>query len=155
MISKGSPAKGRTRWDCLCDCGSNTLVHANNLKNGRTKSCGCLKPDEAKERLNLYPQMNHVDKKRYMAFRDKLYTTFRIREKQYLRMMDEQRGCCPICQRGFEYTDSGSIPCIDHNHTTGKVRGILCGHCNRGIGCLRDSTIILQYAIKYLEGNNE
>jgi len=40
---------------------------------------------------------------------------------------------------------------VDHCHITNKVRGYLCGSCNRGIGLLKDSSTILKQAIKYLE----
>lgn len=39
---------------------------------------------------------------------------------------------------------------IDHDHTTGKVRGALCNHCNWGIGQFKDSLVLLQGAISYL-----
>jgi hypothetical protein len=40
--------------------------------------------------------------------------------------------------------------CIDHNHITGQVRGVLCDACNTGIGKLRDDVTLLQQAINYL-----
>jgi hypothetical protein len=39
---------------------------------------------------------------------------------------------------------------IDHDHTTGENRGVLCLHCNRALGSLRDDPIILQNLIDYL-----
>ena len=43
---------------------------------------------------------------------------------------------------------------IDHSHTTGKVRGLLCNNCNRGIGMLGDSKRNLKNALKYLKDND-
>ena len=43
---------------------------------------------------------------------------------------------------------------IDHDHKTGKVRDILCGLCNKGLGQFSDSIEKLQNAIKYLQENN-
>jgi hypothetical protein len=40
---------------------------------------------------------------------------------------------------------------LDHNHTTGKVRGLLCSTCNTGLGCYKDSTDLLSKAILYLQ----
>jgi hypothetical protein len=40
---------------------------------------------------------------------------------------------------------------FDHSHTTGLARGLLCNHCNRGLGCFKDNIITLERAIKYLQ----
>lgn len=40
-----------TRWYCKCDCGKETIVHGINLKNGKTKSCGCLRRELSSQRL--------------------------------------------------------------------------------------------------------
>jgi hypothetical protein len=44
---------------------------------------------------------------------------------------------------------------VDHDHVTGKVRGILCNHCNRGLGHFRDSPILLEFAAQYIFASNE
>jgi hypothetical protein len=50
---------------------------------------------------------------------------------------------CQICSSTHKL-------CIDHCHATGKVRGILCSSCNRGIGFLKDNPKFLMAAVKYL-----
>lgn len=45
----------------------------------------------------------------------------------------------------------GKLMCIDHCHTTGKLRGGLCDFCNKGLGQFRDNKELLQRAIQYLE----
>lgn len=42
---------------------------------------------------------------------------------------------------------------VDHNHISGKVRGMLCNHCNRGLGHFRDNPDTLQKAIDYLKSH--
>ena len=68
-------------------------------------------------------------------------------------MMDKQRGCCAVCKDSLVYPDSWRRYDIDHSHKTGKVRGLLCSNCNKGIGLLADSIEILSCAIDYLKGN--
>lgn len=66
------------------------------------------------------------------------------RERFYV----EQEGRCAICNRTEE--EAGSTFHLDHCHTTGKLRGLLCGKCNRGIGYLNDDVKLLSSAIDYL-----
>jgi hypothetical protein len=61
-------------------------------------------------------------------------------------------GKCHICDQVLEKD------CIDHDHITGKVRGILCPSCNMGIGLMKDDISVLQEAANYLrsyESNDE
>jgi len=67
---------------------------------------------------------------------------------EYDEMFDKQSGLCLICK---EPCNSGYRLAVDHNHATGKVRGLLCGKCNRGLGNFGDSILLLEQAIKYLK----
>jgi hypothetical protein len=66
----------------------------------------------------------------------------------YDRMLRSQEGKCKIC--GTEPAKSKPLA-VDHCHKTGKVRGLLCNHCNCMLGFARDSTKSLKNAIKYLK----
>ncbi len=59
---------------------------------------------------------------------------------------------CPVCGDSFEQVNIKSIH-LDHDHTTGKVRGILCFKCNAGLGQFKDSIKSLKAAIVYLENH--
>ena len=62
---------------------------------------------------------------------------------QQLKLIKESTKECVIC--GSEET-----LVVDHDHFTGKVRGMLCNHCNRGLGHFRDSPMLLEFAAQYL-----
>ena len=67
---------------------------------------------------------------------------------EYESMLEEQNNCCLICDA--EFTETAHV---DHCHTTGQVRGLLCPFCNRGLGHFRDDTELMQKAIAYLENS--
>jgi hypothetical protein len=82
-----------------------------------------------------------------------LQRLYGITLEQYDEFLLSQNGGCKICER----KDTGSSRCkffhVDHDHTTGKVRGLLCNNCNRGIGYLADSPERLLKAAEYVREN--
>lgn len=73
---------------------------------------------------------------------------------EYNRMLDEQNGVCMICKR-TESCNDGRRFNVDHCHTTGEVRGLLCNNCNKGLGHFKYNTLLLHNAIKYLNKEME
>lgn len=67
----------------------------------------------------------------------------------YRRLAQEHGERCKICGVGVGHGDNYRLA-VDHCHTTGKIRGLLCNRCNRGIGFLQDDIQILEKAIEYL-----
>ena len=67
-------------------------------------------------------------------------------------MQEAQGGLCAICKQPPDPRHQGASLHIDHCHATGKIRGLLCGHCNTMLGLAKDSEVILQAAIAYLRG---
>jgi hypothetical protein len=63
---------------------------------------------------------------------------------QYVEMYNSQNGQCSICNDYYPQL------CMDHCHSTGRVRGLLCNPCNKGLGHFRDNPIFLKSAIDYL-----
>lgn len=70
------------------------------------------------------------------------------------RMLKEQKGRCKICQRP-EKDVRHSLLCVDHCHSTGVVRGLLCSGCNTGIGSLEDNPKALKAALSYIIHNGD
>ena len=86
----------------------------------------------------------------HKAWANNIKKKFGITAIQYYMMLDAQGGKCAIC-RGTEIDSKRNdrMP-VDHCHSTGRVRGILCTKCNRGIGLLGENCDTLRAAIEYL-----
>jgi len=82
-------------------------------------------------------------------------TKFGIAQKKFEQMLTAQGEGCVICGRKFGHKKGRSgLPTrlvIDHEHKTGKIRGLLCSRCNSGIGIFEEKIELLEAAIKYLE----
>jgi hypothetical protein len=72
-----------------------------------------------------------------------------ITAQEYDDLLTAQSGVCAICGHSERYRDRQRLA-VDHCHTTGRVRGLLCSACNKGIGCFEDDPAILERAIDYL-----
>lgn len=90
-----------------------------------------------------------------------LKRNYGLTPEQYDAMHAAQSGCCQICKRALiRQTDETrefighlavDVARVDHCHTTGAVRGLLCSECNIGLGKFRDSTQFLLNAVRYLD----
>ena len=78
-----------------------------------------------------------------------------LSEVDYNNMLHDQKNKCKICDVEFiesaGHSNQGYVPHVDHCHESGKVRGLLCGNCNKGLGLFKDSKKNLQSAMEYLE----
>lgn len=76
---------------------------------------------------------------------------FGITLDEFNQLLEAQSGKCAIC--GYsDRSDSNFFPVVDHDHATGKVRGLLCMNCNTAIGKFKDDINIIKSAINYLVG---
>lgn len=76
-----------------------------------------------------------------------------IDQDDYNKLLEDQKGKCKICSIKLSGTSRHNKLCVDHDHSTGKVRGLLCHKCNTGLGLLGDSIENLEKAVEYLKGN--
>ena len=74
-----------------------------------------------------------------------------ISKAQYQIMLEQQDGVCKICLEPNHWTRSKTLA-VDHDHRTGRVRGLLCNRCNLMLGKADDDIGILHSAIEYLKG---
>lgn len=83
---------------------------------------------------------------------NRLRAKFGIDLAEYQRMTEAQGGKCKLCGRE-ERTRQRRLA-VDHCHKTQRVRGLLCHHCNTGLGNFMDDVALLRLAVAYLEASS-
>ena len=111
------------------------------------KSCAARHSREAREKYKDSPK--HDRSRRSSKLKDKYGITL----DDYDRMFAAQNGVCAVCNKPESRTYSG-VPmrlCVDHNHTTGEVRDLLCTKCNFAIGLANEDPDILDKLSTYIK----
>ncbi len=111
-----------------------------NARTGRQWSCRSCKAEQAKKYHGRYD----------IKFRDwkhNIKKKYGITPDDWDRMYEQQGGKCAICSCDCT---TGRKLAVDHCHTSGNVRGLLCAKCNQGLGYFDDNTDFLGKAIEYL-----
>jgi len=74
----------------------------------------------------------------------------------YQELFEKQKGVCAICGEPEKSKDHRTkkerLLAVDHCHVSSKIRGLLCGSCNKALGGFKDNVRLLESAIKYLQG---
>lgn len=110
--------------------------------NNNCRSCCKRKHDDYYSRENA----KVLAQKRIYSFRKK---GVEINEDDFISLLVTQGPYCAICGNFIEGRDLN----LDHDHRSGKLRGLLCNRCNMGLGYFRDDEGLLNKAAKYLEDN--
>lgn len=111
-------------------------------KTGRSAWCKPCRNDWAKANRH---------RTRDVEYAAKLQSRYGITIDQYDAMLVAQGGRCAICPSTTPGGHGGRRFHVDHDHTTGVVRGLLCSPCNSGLGHLGDNPDRLRAALAYLE----
>ena len=115
--------------------------HADGLAS-RCRDCQAVYRDSVRVRRNETGRWWHIKKH------------YGLSQSAYKIMFAGQVGRCAICHDPLEKTGKLKWACaVDHDHKTGKVRGLLCHYCNLGLGSFKDSITSLQAAVEYLRAN--
>jgi len=72
---------------------------------------------------------------------------YKITKEEYEQIVENQKNKCVLCEE--DMADKKAV--VDHCHTSGEVRGILCNNCNALIGFSKEEVTILRNAISYLK----
>lgn len=105
----------------------------------------CHKTNELARRHKDFDKTRESDRKK------NLQKSYGLSVEKYDEILSTQKGCCAIC--GTHQMKLKKTLFVDHCHTTGKVRGLLCHNCNTILGHAKDREDILKNAIKYLQVN--
>lgn len=136
-----STENGQPTWLCQCICGTRRIVQGRDLREGRSRSCGCTQKERKKtEEENLSDD-----------WKTHLQRNYNIDVDTYFELLKLQNNGCAICGETDPSTKVKTAFDVDHDHITGKVRGLLCSSCNSGLGLWEDSVEKLRKAIDYLE----
>lgn len=132
---------------------------------GRTSQCLVCRRAMSKSYTERFPEkraaynlktkekrkLKHQSPESRVKYRERhLQTTYGIGTKEFDTMMEEQNGVCAICNK-HDLNGRVKYLSVDHAHDSGKVRGLLCGNCNKALGNFMDDIGLLKKAIEYLK----
>jgi len=134
-------------------------------RTGKCKECileeGALyqkaNPEVCHKKSNKYAAKERarqlkIKNRKLEARNSQMKLKYGITLEDYEILLKAQEGRCAIC--GIHEDLLTRALAIDHCHTTGKIRGLLCNYCNPGLGSFRDSVKSLQAAIMYLQSHS-
>lgn len=103
-----------------------------------------------RERFIEYNRLHPEETREY-----NLRKKFGMGIEDYKKLLIKQKYSCLICGISESKGSRWGVLVVDHCHQTGKIRGLLCSHCNTGLGSFRDNPKFLDQAIKYLNQNHQ
>lgn len=109
---------------------------------------------EVKERTSTYNKRYAEQNPELMKAKDRknsLKRFWNMTQEQFQVLLNAQNGTCALCSK-TESNPNKSL-CIDHDHNTGRIRGLLCDNHNRAMGLFKDSIEDMEKAIKYLKSH--
>jgi protein-arginine kinase activator protein McsA len=107
----------------------------------------CQKP-----KIRSQQKYGHSKKGLHAARKARIKYCFNLTLAEYNHIFSLQNGLCAICGKKCK---TGQRLAVDHNHKTGKIRGLLCRNCNTGIGFFSDEISLLVNAISYLKEHSD
>ena len=84
---------------------------------------------------------------------DALASRYNLSPAQFASMFELQGERCALCNVEF-FLDKRDKPVVDHDHVSGKVRGLLCSTCDKGLGMLGDTADTIKRALAYVQGES-
>ena len=145
----GIPAMKLCR-DCEQVKPSTEFTHSRSRRDGLNHYCKACSRARGRARYQK-ASSDYKQRRVEAAYARKLKAQYNLTVEAYQERLAAQGGVCLICQRPPEdEVFNNKRLCVDHDHETGKVRGLLCNSCNAAIGRMRDDPERLRRAIAYL-----
>jgi hypothetical protein len=168
---KREEAEERKRNRTCTDCGTSLIKYeygyrrkyCDPCREARNKEARKLfqvnNPERGKEASRKYWESRGGDWVKRAEARKRSLKSKGLTQKKYDEMVEGQNGVCAICGNPQSKTSKYGFLDVDHDHsccenskTCGKcIRGLLCRHCNMGLGCFKDNIELMQTAIEYLQ----
>lgn len=106
------------------------------------------------ERAREHDRKRKHDPRRRASHLARVMKKYGITVADYEARLAAQSGACAICRSSFNVHRGTTAVrlAVDHDHVTGRVRGLLCSRCNTGLGLFGDNPTLLRDAIAYLGG---
>lgn len=126
-----------------------TCVSSKEEKKRKKKDYDVLWYEKNKEKVKEATRTwrkNNKDRARKAARLAHVRRVYNLSAESYAKLLADQNDACAICSGKL-----GKHPYVDHNHVTGKVRGLLCIRCNSALGMMDDSPERLRAAAAYIE----
>ena len=149
------PKRRGKQWYCL-SCGEKRDKACQRLYRARRRAARS-EAEVAADRAYLAAYYRENYEARYLAnhFRREYGLTL----EGFRDLFEKQSGCCAVCERPMEWPTrengkSKSRAVVDHDHSTGAVRGILHHNCNKGLGMFADEPELLMKAAEYLRASS-
>ena len=123
-----------------------------NSPDGKANQCkDCLKVyrQTVKERQQEWAKQYNISNREQIQKKG-LMRRYGVTDEWYFETLKNQKYTCDICESPEALGNGNKYFHVDHNHKTGKVRGLLCSRCNTALGNFRDSKETLLKAVEYL-----
>lgn len=129
---------------CKCGCGRTYNRGVSQRRGYFSRQCS----------IDVWERKKSTDEMRAYMKDASLRSKYGVSQVDVDAMHDEQNGECALCSKPRLGRHRNGLH-IDHDHVSGRVRGLLCVRCNAAIGVLGDDEEVLARAIRYLRGEGE
>lgn len=152
MTERRCPACGETKP-------TTEFVKNRSTKNGLASYCKACFAARHRANYEANPEQHRAIARRWYASnpeksrrinRTRLLRSYGLELHEYERLHATQDGCCAVCGKAEADCPKGRL-FVDHDHETGKIRGLLCSQCNFAVGLLDENPEVVQRLAAYLE----